>query len=154
MPSPWYITRRAVEEYCELRGWPDDDEHFDRAEDELLVIAEVAHHVRDQDNGLQLWRAPKPTQIRLLVSTAKRPEGELPQLVRVLPQSDRGSGAVIRDDVAPAEHQVDLQCGKVALSKIRAWRAAATRDKTPWTQWVVDALDRAARPPRPPRPPR
>lgn len=145
MTCPWYITHRAVEDYCELHGWPDDDEHFDRGENELLELAERAHHVRDQDNGLQLWRGPTPGRLRLLVSTAKRPEGDLPQLVRVLPASDRTT------TVASAEPHQRLDLPKLPRSTLTRWRDAAARADMSLNNWVIDTLDRAARMRRPPR---
>ncbi len=53
-----------------------------------MAAAAAARHVRDQANGLQLWRMPRPHQYRLLVSTAPRPEGNLAQLVSVLSASE------------------------------------------------------------------
>lgn len=83
----WYITMKAVEDYCALRGWDsEDDELFVRAEDELLEIAATAHLVMRQDNGLLQYRTGrKYGRIRLLVSDTPRPEGEKNQVVAVLP---------------------------------------------------------------------
>ncbi len=138
--GPWYITQRAAEEYRELRGWPDDDEHFDRAEDDLLELARQAHHVRTQDNGLELYRGPSPGRLRLLVSTAQRVEGELPQLVQVLAQSDRAVGS----DTS-AEPHVLLQLPRVPRSQMGRWRDAAERAGKTLSQWALEALDRAAK---------
>lgn len=97
MPKcPWYLSARAVSECCALLrlGDSDDDAVFDRAEDVLFDIVSSAKHYRDQNNGLQLWRSTIPVGLRkpgskseyrldLLVSTAVRDEGDLPQLVTV-----------------------------------------------------------------------
>lgn len=95
--GPWYITMRAVEEYCALTGRnPEDDEAFGDAEEELIDIAVTARHVRDQDNGLVMYRAVRSescaARYRLLVSPTPSREGNKPQLVSVLPESDRGGG--------------------------------------------------------------
>lgn len=91
MPYRWYLSARAVREYAALArlGNPDDEAVFDRAESQLGAIAQKAHHLRDQANGLQLWRGGRPLRLRLLVSTAERAEGDLPQLVSVLAASER-----------------------------------------------------------------
>jgi hypothetical protein len=97
MPKcPWYLSARAVSECCALFGLgsSEDDSAFARAEDALFRIVEKATHYRDQNNGLQLWRSTIPVGFRkpgskseyridLLVSTAARTEGNLPQLVTV-----------------------------------------------------------------------
>lgn len=89
--GPWYLSARAVREYGRLaRLDTSTDDGFDRAAMALQEYVAQAHHVRDQDNGLQLWRGPRPLRLRLLVSTATRREGPLPQLVTVLPASARG----------------------------------------------------------------
>ena len=89
--GPWYLSARAVREYGRLaRLDTSTDDGFDRAAMSLQEYVAQAHHVRDQDNGLQLWRGPRPLRLRLLVSTARRREGPLPQLVTVLPASARG----------------------------------------------------------------
>jgi hypothetical protein len=78
-----------VREYLALTGRNGDrDDDFAAGEDELVEITKSATHVRNQDNGLQLWRARAPKRFRLLVSTDRRSEGSLPQLVRVLSESD------------------------------------------------------------------
>lgn len=92
LQGPWYISARAIKEYLSLSGRdPLNEDHFAAGEDELARITSSAHHVRNQDNGLQLWRAhnlPAPLgRLRLLVSTARRGEGDLPQLVSVLPET-------------------------------------------------------------------
>lgn len=81
-------------------GDPDDDEVFNLAEDTLIDVARAAHFVRNQRNGLQLWAGAIPAQYRrpgarveyrlqLLVSTRRRAEGDLPQLVSVLVRGRR-----------------------------------------------------------------
>ena len=78
----WYVTLAACEAYRRIRGWPDDDAHFERAERELIALADTAT-LRETRGHLQLWRSGRPLQLRWLVSTAPRPEGELPQVVWV-----------------------------------------------------------------------
>lgn len=97
LQGPWYISARAIKEYLALTGRePTNEAHFASGEDELAKITSSAHHVRNQDNGLQLWRAsnlPDPLgRLRLLVSTARRREGDLPQLVSVLAEIGGESG--------------------------------------------------------------
>lgn len=85
--GPWFITARAVREYLELTGREPTEEAFPDGEDELLEIAadeSRRHLVRVQDNGQELWRLRGKPRLRLLVATNPRPEGPLPQLVRVL----------------------------------------------------------------------
>lgn len=95
MKGPWYITMTAVEQYCALtKRDAEDDQQFDDAEDELTEIAATAKHSRNQDNGLMLYRATRSPRCaeryRLLVSPTPTREGNLPQLVRVMPESDQG----------------------------------------------------------------
>lgn len=78
----WYVTLAACEAYQRLRGWPDNDEHFERAERELIELSAHASH-RETRGHLQLWRSGRPLQLRWLVSTMPRPEGKLPQVVWV-----------------------------------------------------------------------
>lgn len=87
----WYISARAVREYAAIVRRPvDTDDDFADREDELIDLCAAAHHQRDQRNGLQLWRTGRPLRLRLLVSPTPRPEGDLPQLVSVLPWSEAG----------------------------------------------------------------
>lgn len=102
MPArgPWYISASAVHDLIRLRGWPDNDESFARAEDYLLALSESgAAKLKGQtEGGLLRYETGRPHgRIRLLVSTAERSEGDLPQLVQVLGRCDpahtrRGSG--------------------------------------------------------------
>ncbi len=89
--GPWYISARAVREYHQIAtgsaSQPDDDQ-FDAAAQALGEATRSAHFVRTQRNGLQLWRLSGEPRLRLLISTEPRPEGNLPQLVRVLPEHD------------------------------------------------------------------
>lgn len=87
--GPWYVTRRAVEQFCPLVGLnAGDDDEFARGEELLIEQTKAARHVRNQANGLQLYRGPSPKRLRFLVAVGKRDEGELPQLVTVLPTHD------------------------------------------------------------------
>lgn len=91
--SPWYISARAVGEYAALIGMQsDNDDHFDRCEDDLVAIASAATFCQITSGGLLEYRGAVPVNRRdllrgrehrlvLLVSSEKRPEGNLPQLV-------------------------------------------------------------------------
>lgn len=95
--SPWYITIAACEQYAAILGIdPEDDADFNRCEDELAAVAQVATFHKISDGGLHEYRGKVPAKSRqllrartpedklvLLVSTEPRPEGPLPQLVRV-----------------------------------------------------------------------
>jgi len=95
--SPWYLTIAACEQYAAILGLdPEEDANFDRCEDELVAIARVAKFVKNCDSGLQEYRGRVPAEsvlllrnrtpenrLVLLVSTERRDEGNLPQLVRV-----------------------------------------------------------------------
>lgn len=87
MRTPWYISARAVRDYCALRrlGDPNDDDVFVAAEEELAEATCSAHYVRDTDGGHQMWRLPRRTGggLRLIVSTSRREEGNMPQLIAV-----------------------------------------------------------------------
>ena len=87
MRGNWYISARAVRDYCEILGWNgDNDSDFARAEDALFAIAPTAHFVMRQTNGLLQYRTGRAHgRIRLLVSDKPRPEGPANQVVRVLP---------------------------------------------------------------------
>lgn len=85
--GPWFITARAVREYLTLTGREPTEQAFPDGEDELLEIARDEsrrHFVRRQDNGQDLYRLRGTPRLRLLVAPGPRPEGPLPQLVRVL----------------------------------------------------------------------
>jgi hypothetical protein len=85
---PWYVSAKAVREYMALTDATD----FDDASDALIELcARTWENYRarngkpkPRDNGMLLYRGPRPRQFRLVVSTAKRPEGDKPQLVSVL----------------------------------------------------------------------
>jgi hypothetical protein len=93
--GPWYISAHAVRQYLRLMRRPvvDDGPEWDRAEDELLAMAgDCAERER---NGIRApkqlrmgadlleYRGPRPWRLALIVSTAQRAEGTLPQLVDV-----------------------------------------------------------------------
>jgi hypothetical protein len=96
--GPFYLTHAAVEQFARLEGIdPESDAGFDTAEDLLSERCTRASKVRDQDNGLQQWRlkqdaliyGKKQKRYRLLVSTKRLPGGTLPQVVKVLSESER-----------------------------------------------------------------
>lgn len=88
---PWYISTRAVRRYLEIEDRPvvSDGPGFERAEEELIQMAlatmaseRVPRHIHQH---LLTYRGPKPRRHQLIVSTARRTEGDLPQLVDVVP---------------------------------------------------------------------
>jgi phage terminase large subunit-like protein len=93
--GPWYISARAVREYAALTGLGDADDEsvFAAAEEELIAIAEETvasgRRPRRLRTGALVYRGPRPRRLRLVVVTEPRPEGPLPQLVRVLPEYQR-----------------------------------------------------------------
>ena len=94
--GPWYISARAVKEYAALArlGDANDPAIWDRAESELIAMArETAasgREPRPMRSGALRYRGPRPLRLTLIVTPGPRPEGDLPQLVRVLPESQRG----------------------------------------------------------------
>jgi hypothetical protein len=84
------VTVRAAREYATLAGLPSStDDDLQARTLELAEIVEGARLVRRQDNGLEQWRLGRPRKWRLMVSTTQRSEGDLPQLVSVLPSHER-----------------------------------------------------------------
>lgn len=89
--GPWYITAQAVRDYVRIAGLgdPADEAVFDAAEDALMAIAEATaasgRVPARLDTGALRYRGPKPLRLNLIVTTDPRPEGPLPQLVRVMP---------------------------------------------------------------------
>lgn len=104
MSCPWYISARAVREYLALTGQPPvtDGPAWDRAERELMAMAEVV--ARQEQDGVKAprpvlghpdlvqYRGGRPLRPNLIVSRAARPEGELPQLVSVVPSGGGAGG--------------------------------------------------------------
>lgn len=93
--GPWYITASAVHDYAALARLGDsaDDDVFARAEVALMELAEETvasgRKPRLMDSGALVYRGPRPLRLGLVVVTERRPEGPLPQLVRVLPEHNR-----------------------------------------------------------------
>jgi hypothetical protein len=86
----WYLSAAAVREYAAAAGLPlDDGDHlWATAERSLSDLCDRARMVADEGHR-QIWRCPGRHRWELTVSTATRPEGPLPQLVRVR-RRDRG----------------------------------------------------------------
>ena len=100
--SPWYISAAAVRQYLAILSIralesPDEatDVDFNFAEDELVRIAREARFHTTTASGLLEYRGTVPhgnrhrlrypePRLTLLVSTERREEGPLPQLVQVL----------------------------------------------------------------------
>jgi hypothetical protein len=82
----WYVTDRAAREYAHLMRPRTID--IDEATGELIELSAQAHFVRDQPNGLALWRvkASNGARIRLLVGPPDgvRGAGTVDALVQVL----------------------------------------------------------------------
>lgn len=87
--GPWYITMQAVESYLRILGWPEDDDHWLRAEAQLVQMARETvasgREPRPTASGILRYRGPRPRRLGLVVSTAPHPDGPLPQLVDVIP---------------------------------------------------------------------
>lgn len=80
----WFITPHAVQRYRE-RHRPDVSDA--QALSELALWSDVAERHGSLRSGDEEWRSPSwfPRTIRFVVSRSLRTEGELPQLVTVLP---------------------------------------------------------------------
>ena len=85
----WYLSAAALREYAAIGRLPLDDGGplWGRAERLLGAACAQAHHVRDEP-GRQIWRVGSmhsgiSKKLEFTVSVAIRPEGPLPQLVRV-----------------------------------------------------------------------
>ena len=103
--GPWYISASAVRDYLRLMRRPvvDDGPEWHRAEAELIRMAEDC--VAREREGIRLprpvrghadlmqYRAGRPWRLALIVSTAQRSEGSLPQLVQVTAGHDGGTAA-------------------------------------------------------------
>lgn len=94
----WYISAAAVRDYLRICGIPDTRYRFDLAAEQLDRLCEVAQFVDElrPSPGRLIYRVRTeilglPTRLELTVSTTPRPEGPLPQLVRVR-DKDRGQG--------------------------------------------------------------
>jgi hypothetical protein len=61
MKSRWYITHSAVNSYVNARKWPDDDAHFEKAEDALLQMCGEAEFRSRDTEGRELWKSPRRT---------------------------------------------------------------------------------------------
>lgn len=61
MKARWYVTHSAVNNFVDARKWPDDDAHFEKAEDELLQMCNEADFRSRDTAGRELWRSPRRT---------------------------------------------------------------------------------------------
>lgn len=94
----WYVSAAAVREYAAICGYDiadGDGPGWDRAERELISATHSANYVGEGSGTQQIYRVtcqcgPRRTRLEFTVSTDKRPEGELPQLVRVRDKGRRG----------------------------------------------------------------
>ena len=91
---PWHLTARAIREYWAIAGCTSEGQ----AVRELEAIAvrcvdpDRQAEVRTQDNGLLLYRGPRPLRLRLLVDgVGEHATPEPTVLVQVLPASPRGA---------------------------------------------------------------
>jgi hypothetical protein len=97
----WYLSATALREYAQAAGLPLDDggPQWAAAERALAALCDSARLAQDEGHR-QIWRAPGPDRWELTVSTVPRPEGPLPQLVRVRRRGGRGKGHAARHDQA------------------------------------------------------
>jgi hypothetical protein len=92
MKSPWYISAAATREYLAIANLKDDDggPNWDRATRELAEHAAVAREVsRDRDRAeyrtgrVKIGIRTKAERLEFTILLTPRPEGPMPQLVRV-----------------------------------------------------------------------
>lgn len=91
MSADWYVTEAAVESWIFMQRYPDDDTHFDRADDELAKLVGLLDPVatlRETDGqGRQLHRTGRmhrhslPSKTWLVVDPRSRKGGRLPALI-------------------------------------------------------------------------
>lgn len=89
----WYLTVASVLEYQRIAGYPEDRDGpgFDRAERELAQICDAATLKKaagEANREAAIYQAKatvrgRRARLELYVTEAPRPEGDLPQLVRV-----------------------------------------------------------------------
>jgi len=88
----WYISAAAVKRWQAIAGYPieSDGESFDRAERELADLVNSARLSKDIGPGQQsqIWIVKatvrgKRTRLEFAVSTDRRQEGDLPQLINI-----------------------------------------------------------------------
>jgi len=109
MPYRWYLSAAALRDYAHAAGLPLDDGGplWAAAERALGALCAQARLISEEGTR-QLWRVPGGDRWELSISTAPRPEGPLPQLLRVR-RRGKGRGAVERRDRAKAAaHQAAL----------------------------------------------
>lgn len=99
--GPWYISAQAVRDLLGIKGLrvADDGPEFDRAELELIELAERVVADRKEPKpmgGLLMYRGPRPLRLRLIVSESERAEGSHPQLVGVKPDHEGRAGSYTR----------------------------------------------------------
>lgn len=91
--GPWYITAAACRDYMAITGLPDTEAGFAAAEDALIELASATvasgRVPAPMRSGALRYRGPRPLRLTLIVTPDPRPEGELPQLVRVLGPHNR-----------------------------------------------------------------
>lgn len=89
--GPWYISAAAVRDYMRIAGLSpaDDGPDWDLAERELLrqarAIVEAGKQGRELEANRYQFRGGKPLRLRMIVSFERKAEGDLPQLIAVLP---------------------------------------------------------------------
>lgn len=84
--GPWYITVKACEDYLSLLNRPATDDNLEAAEEaliEMAVATEGKQPTGVSDSGALRYRGPSPHRLTLIVSTERRREGDLPQLIGV-----------------------------------------------------------------------
>lgn len=81
----FFVTPHAVHRYQERVH---HGISYEKALSEIIEEAERAHYVKPYKGGAQCWRGAKPMRLRLVVSPPNG-KGKLPQIITVLPASDR-----------------------------------------------------------------
>lgn len=94
--GPWYITAAACRDYMAITGLPDTEAGFAAAEDALIELASATvasgRVPAPMRSGALRYRGPRPARLTLIVTVDPRPEGPLPQLVRVMSSHEGRAG--------------------------------------------------------------
>jgi hypothetical protein len=103
----WYLSAACVREYAAIARLPLDDggPQWAAAERELAAHCDVARLAEDGPGPRQLWRTGnrdvggRKIRLEMTVATSPRPEGPLPQLVRVRDKGHRSRpGQQVREE--------------------------------------------------------
>lgn len=88
IPGRWFVTPHAVLRYTQ-RALGAAGLSYEQALAALIKLSVLAHLVRKERDGAELWRGPKPDRLRFIVGPPPKP-GALPVLVTVKPEHGDG----------------------------------------------------------------